>query len=218
MKNPECPLQPPEYESLDSLVLRIEGENGHACCLILEDHREKFTSFPGSSGNHQAWPGGYFDHVTEIMNIGSILYHNLNSLRTLPFSESDVLLITFLHDLEKPFKYTYDDNGMFVINPELRTKEAGEEFKAHQIAKYGIVLNDMQANALEFVEGIRDDKYRKDSRVMGELAALCHMADVWSARGWYNHPLPEDDEWTGAARINPGASAVRLETEFPQRI
>lgn len=50
---------------------------------------------------------------------------------------------------------------------------------------------------------------------MGELAALCHMADLWSARGWYNHPLPNHDSWQNSRRSHPGAAAVWLETEFP---
>jgi hypothetical protein len=39
------------------------------------------------------------------MNIAIELYKNLGSHRPLPFSLSDVLLILYLHDLEKPWKY-----------------------------------------------------------------------------------------------------------------
>ena len=206
----------PTYETIDALVCRIEGQNGEACAKILEDYRQLFTETPGSSGNHQAWPGGYLDHITELMNIGSVLFHTLNHLRPLPFNESDVLLVTFLHDLEKPFKYTYDAQGSLVKNPDLLEKQASEEFKRGLLRTYGIELNAMQANALEFVEGIRDDKYRKDSRVMSELGAMCHMADLWSARGWYNHPQPPNsDSWAGSGRVNPASFAIQLETEFP---
>ncbi|MCA9308967.1 hypothetical protein KC973_01195 [Candidatus Saccharibacteria bacterium] len=216
MREGELPPRQPQYESIDALVSRIDGPNGDGCAALLVEYRELFTQTPGSSGNHQAWPGGYLDHVTEIMNIGSTLYHTMSQMRELPFTESDVLLITFWHDMEKPFKYTYDPStGELVKNPDLLDKTASEEFKRDLMKRFGIELNAMQANALEFVEGIRDDKYRKDSRVMGELAAMCHMADLWSARGWYNHPLPYADDWEGAARVNPGASAVWLETEFP---
>lgn len=210
MRENERPLYQAGYESVDALVAKIEGSNGDACAALLSDHRDLFTHAPGSSGNHQAWPGGYVDHVTEIMNIGSVLYHTMSQFRELPFSESDVLLITFLHDLEKPFRQPHNPHGK-----KFKDKAAAEAFKLKKLAQYGIVLSPVQANALEFVEGIRDDKYRKDSRVMSELAAMCHMADLWSARGWYNHPLPFADEWGDAARVNPGASAVWLETEFP---
>src|SRR5690606_18504471 len=99
--------------------------------------------------------------------------------------------------------------------PELLDKEMSERFKRELLDRYGVTLSPVQANALEFVEGIRDDKYRKDSRAMSELAAMCHMADLWSARGWYNHPLPEDDQWHKACRASVAAAAIQLTTEYP---
>lgn len=139
----------PEYLPISALVAKIEGPSGNGCKQILNDHYELFAQAPGSSGNHQAWPGGYLDHVTEIMNIGLVLYQTMNQIRPLPFSESDVLLITFLHDLEKPFKYTYDESGALVKNPELIDKAASEQFKLQLLTKYGIELSSVQKNALE---------------------------------------------------------------------
>jgi hypothetical protein len=202
------------YYDIDTLLGMIEGGNGEACRQMHEDFRDKFLASPGSRHNHQYWPGGYIDHVTDAMNVGLTVYETYNDRRPLPFSASDVLMIVYLHDLEKPFVYTYNEDGSVDKNPELLEKSAREAFKRNLIDEYGFEFTPMQDNALEFVEGIRDSKYSNTSRVMGELAVLCHIADLTSARLWYNHPLAENDSWIGSKRQNPAAADVTLASEF----
>lgn len=204
----------PRYYQINELLDMIEGPNGEACRRIYEEHHEAFTASPGSRHNHQYWPGGYIDHVTDAMNIGLQVYETYNNLRELPFTQSDVLMIVYLHDLEKPFLYSYNEDGTVDKKEELMEKSAREEFKRNMLDKYGIELNPLQDNALEFVEGIRDNKYSNTRRVMGELAVVCHIADLTSARLWYNHPLDEDDAWSGARRANPGAARITIPSEF----
>lgn len=204
----------PPYFTIESLLDMIEGENGEACRRIYAVLKDEFSAAPGSSHNHQAWPGGYVDHVTDAMNVGLSVFELYNERRPLPFTASDVLLIVYLHDLEKPFKYTYADNSVNEKREQFPDKSAGEVFKRELIEKYGIQLNDMQDNALEFVEGIRDHKYQRGKRVMGELAVVCHIADLTSARLWYNHPLANDDSWSGSKRQNAGATEITLPSEI----
>lgn len=215
------PEQQPEYYDLETMLEMIDGPNGAACRQMYVDHKDKFLQASGSSHNHQAWPGGYIDHVTDAMNIGLATYDLFNGLRTLDdssrsdgFSRSDVLLIVFLHDLEKPFKYTYNEDGTISEDPSFPDKAAGEAFKRKMISDYGIELSELQDNALEFVEGIRDSKYQRGKRVMGGLAVVCHIADLTSARLWYNHTLAEGDEWQGAKRQNSAAAGITLPSEF----
>ena len=121
------------------------------------------------------------------MNIVIKLYQTLNSLRSLPFSLSDALLICFLHDVEKPWKYELINRELHVIEA-LKEKPAQHEFRMNKLASYGIVLTVSQLNGLKYVEGEISD-YSSRERKMNELAALCHMADVASARIWYNYPV-----------------------------
>ena len=93
-----------EYALVEALVDRIDNPNGAACRRILAEHRELFATVQGSTHNHQAWRGGYLDHVSEVMNIAVLLYEQLAAKRPLPFSLSDLLLVVFLHDIEKPWK------------------------------------------------------------------------------------------------------------------
>ena len=141
---------------------------------ILSDHRDRVFKAPGSSHNHQAWEGGYVDHVQETMNTARWLYDSCP--RKLPFELADALVVLFLHDIEKPWK-----DGM-----QFKTKEARRIFRGALIAEYGIRLWPEQENALRYVEGVPDSEYTPGERTMGELAAFCHMCDIASARIWHD--------------------------------
>lgn len=176
----------------------IDEPNRTICLQIFEDNRVLFQSVQGSSHNHQAWRGGYFDHIQDVMNIGSVLYGQLNLIRLLPFTLSDVLLVLFLHDIEKPWKYEIVD-GTLQIKPEFADKGNQHEFRNRKLEEYGIKLTLDQENGMTYVEGEYKD-YSPNQRVMNPLATLCHLADVTSARIWFNHPS-HNDSWKGANRM-----------------
>ena len=160
---------------LDQMLGRLPSPNRERCLRLWSDNSDRFNEACGSSHNHQAWVGGYLDHITDVMQIAETIYAPLASLRSLPFSASDACLVLFLHDLEKPWKSERD----------LKDKAKKRAFRASKIAEYGITLSPEQENALLYVEGEGDD-YRSDRRVMNELAAFCHMCDVASARIWHS--------------------------------
>lgn len=189
------------YLTLDELLELIDEPNRSACRRLLAENRALFEQARGSTHNHQTWSGGYIDHVTDGMNYGRHLYaFDAAFGRPLPFSLSDALLVFFLHDLEKPWRILVGTDGLTSNRPGLSTKEAFREFREAKLIEYGIVLTPAQMNALTYVEGEYKD-YSSERRVMNELAAFCHKLDNWSARGWFDYPRAEDDEWTGAQRF-----------------
>jgi len=168
---------------LNEMIWLIESPNGDKCESLFGDNLVRFKEAWGSSNNHQAWPGGYLDHVTEVMNIAITLHASLSTMRPLPIKLSDALLVLFLHDLEKPWKKEM----------KFQTKSDRHGFRLTKIGEYGIVLNLEQLNALTYVEG-ENDSYRNDRRVMNELAAFCHLCDMTSARIWHDQPIEEIEE------------------------
>lgn len=188
-----------KYYTIDEAIEMIDDPNRLACAWILADNRKLFQTVQGSTNNHQAWPGGYFDHVQEIMNIAVALYERLNSLRPLPFSLSDLLLVVYLHDVEKPWKCELHDDGQLHHKPSMQTKEGHQRFRMAKLAEYGIVFTPEQENGIRYAKGEIND-YSNRHRVMGPLACVVHMCDVCSARLWFNHPMQESDPWLGAKR------------------
>jgi len=197
----------PAYLEIDDLLCYVAEPNRERCQILLQENRRLFETTPGSTHNHQAWPGGYIDHITDGMNLAVHLYRFMESFgRPLPFTLSDALLIFFLHDLEKPWRIVVGADGAH-NKPGLDTKEAFKKFREKQLEKYGIELTPAQHNALTYVEGEYKD-YSSKRRVMNELAAFCHLVDTWCARGWYNYPLSGDeDPWDGAGRFRLASAA-----------
>lgn len=137
------------------------------------------------------------------MNIAVVIYKAMSAARPLPFSLSDALLVLFLHDLEKPWRFEADPQGGIRQRAGMSTKDEKADFREAKLAEYGIRLTPAQQNAFTYVEGEGAD-YRSDARVMNELGGFCHACDVISARVWHAHPLEQQDPWPGAARCQQG--------------
>lgn len=188
------------YYQIEEMLETVDHPINRKLCLkLLKENERLFKKMPGSTHNHQAWPGGYWDHIQEVMNIAILLYRAIDELRTLPFTLGEALLVLFLHDLEKPWAYEFWPDGEPRRKVGFRTKTNCHNFRMKKIAEYGIQLNVEQLNAIKYVEGEMND-YSSKERVMNELAAFCHMCDVASARIIYRNPLAENDPWPGAKR------------------
>lgn len=181
------------------MLFVLPAANRAACLRLLNTEGGRFRQSYGAVANHQVWPGGYYDHIREVMNLACLLYGPMHAAMQLPFSLADALLVLFLHDIEKPWKYERLAEGTLEIVSGLKRKDAQHAFQLAKINEYGIVLTPEQANALHYVEGEGAD-YNPRQRVMNELAAFCHACDTMVARIRYNNPLPADDPWIGAVR------------------
>jgi hypothetical protein len=166
--------------SLSELVLLIDEKHRFSIHTILTSHADKINLSPGSLSKHQAWQGGYKDHLEETMNFAIQLFNLMNKERELPFSLSDCLLVLFLHDIEKPFKYTGSDIP-------LHTEEEKWLFIKKIVNDYRLFLNEAHWNALQYIHGEGKD-YDPTKRIQQPLAAFVHICDVASARIWYDYP------------------------------
>lgn len=187
------------YYPIEQLLKLIDTPNTEPCRRLYVDNLFLFSQVQGSTNNHQAWQGGYHDHVQEVMNIAYQLFWTLNNCRPLQFTLSDLLLVVFLHDIEKPWKYEFRD-GELHHRPGMETKADHQAYRLKKLAEYGITLTPEQENGLEYAEG-EINNYSSRKRMMGPLAAVAHMCDVASARLWHDHPLHGSDPWVGANRI-----------------
>lgn len=163
----------------------ISSDNKDACIQLYNDNKDRFLESKGSMSKHQSWIGGYIDHLVETMEFGLDLYNSMSIKRELPFTISDVIIVLFLHDLEKPFKY---------VEPVL---EFGSDidklnFIINKSNEYKIKLSEMHINGLKYIHGENDDYNFK--RVQKPLAAFVHICDVVSARIWFDYPKNNNNE------------------------
>lgn len=177
------------------LITRYLKATGDETCeklyKIMDDHAATFAAAKGSMHNHQAWPGGYWQHVADTMQLAQrIMFATMPKGWPVPFSWSSVVLVLFLHDIEKPFMQERMAN-----NPEmpLWPKEQRAGFRDGIIYRYQIAITEEERIALKFIRG-EESAHSHKERKMNELGALCHAADVLSARLWHSRNKPEENK------------------------
>lgn len=163
----------------DYIVNYVEPNLATKCILLIREHHERIFKSKGSKTKHQAWDGGFSEHLVETFQIAVPLYDMMNDRRKLPFSISDVIFVLFIHDLEKPFKYV---EPIQKITPSMV-----KGFIMHLLAEFRIELTPEQLNALIYIHGEGED-YNPNERVQLPLAAFVHACDVLSARVWFDYP------------------------------
>ena len=99
----------------------------------------------------------------------------LTKVDKLPFSLSDVMLVLFLHDIEKPLKY----------GSKYKLDISNEEIRKSLISEYEIELSSVHISALKYIHGEGND-YSPTKRMMNPLSAFCHCCDIISARIFFD--------------------------------
>src|SRR3989344_3735631 len=143
------------YYSIEEMLGIVDHPiNRKPCLKLLKENESLFKTAPGSTHNHQAWHGGYWDHVQEVMNIAIELYRTLDPfLWVFNFTLGEALLVLFFHDIEKPWSYEIGLKGEWQRKSELGTKEAQKNFRTQKLKEFGILLTAAQENAMKYVEG-----------------------------------------------------------------
>lgn len=185
-------------------VFEIIGEpNQSKCWKMYRENYQVMDKARGSKTKHQAWEGGYIDHICECVGVAEKMYETLSKLRPLEFTLADAALVLFLHDLEKPWKHQVGEilGGQKINNkivdsmqfgpqrstPERPAEKAKVKFCLKMATDYEIELTEKIKNAIIYVEGEGID-YDPYERVQSDLAAFCHCCDTISARIWFQYP------------------------------
>lgn len=173
----------PRLALLVDYVDRIDEPNRSAMRRLLHAEGERIALSPGSTHNHQTWPGGYVDHLIGMLEFARGTFVNLKSEP--PFNFGDLVLVILLHDIEKPWKYVDVPEG---TKRTFADRQEMTAFTEELIQRFGFVLSDTHRNALKYAHGEGED-YLTYKRVMNELGALLHISDVYSARVEYNRRI-----------------------------
>lgn len=184
-----------KYKTIEELIDMIERPIKTVIFDIYQSHKDNFKTAPGSEHNHQAWEGGYIDHLVEVMNIARLFYGAMNDKRKLQFTLSDVLIVLFLHDLEKssPDRIKHYTDRLWK-RAKAKDKVRYQMFHEDEYKNVWEYLNDSHKNAIDFVEGEKDN-YSNGRRAMRPLAAFCHLCDVTSSRIWFDRPSGDLEPW-----------------------
>tara|TARA_R110000868_G_scaffold262401_2_gene521019 strand:+ start:4977 stop:5543 length:567 start_codon:yes stop_codon:yes gene_type:complete len=161
-----------------------------ALIKIYNDHINLFHEARGSNVKHQAWAGGYADHITETFRVNRATYEALSAIRPLPFTQDNAIIALFFHDMEKPFKYGSDKHEDCQKFQKMHKQGASwksikKDILKDMQLKYNFRFTDDELNALKYTHGEGDD-YSGEKHTACELAAHVHHCDNTSANIWRN--------------------------------
>jgi hypothetical protein len=159
-------------DRIEKFILRFGDDRKDYWLRFHQEHLLLMMRMPGSGHNHQAWPGGYYHHVSECFSIARKMHDTFWS--DLPFTLAEVLMVMYFHDIEKLEMFP-------------RTEEEKIKFLESLPDKYGFGLTVKERMAIKYNHG-EGDEYNKTKRVMGRLCAFCHCVDILSARLWHDKP------------------------------
>jgi hypothetical protein len=155
----------------------LTDERRDAILQFHTEHLELIESSRGSNTKHQAWKGGYVDHLGEVFRIAEAHYGALSAIRPLSFTLDAAVIVLYFHDVEKIWKYTTGLDADF-------DKDRYYDQTLKDV--YGIEFSAEERNGLRYIHGESDSEYDPNVRKAGPLAAFCHAADILSARMWFD--------------------------------
>lgn len=177
---------------LRELIEDIEDDRQSILLEIYDRYRDVFHFARGSGKNHQAWTGGYADHIADCLRINEVVYDAMAQLYPLDFSKGSAGVVLFFHDIEKLFRYGPDQHAECVRWRDKFNQCAGNtgswDGMKWQILEdmkrvFSFSFSEDEINALKYTHGEGAD-YSKDMRVARPLAAHVHHCDNTSARIW----------------------------------
>jgi 23S rRNA maturation-related 3'-5' exoribonuclease YhaM len=173
------------------LLGTIKNEQQKEAALKLFDSVENtMLSMPAAIRHHHPDKGGLYRHTREVMLLAISIYRASKNdfLKKLIF-EDDVILVAFVHDLEKTIKYKFNKNYDESKKWEKGYKETEFNYNYDKIDtndtayvvkmcyEHGIKLTDNHLNAITMHHG----GWSVDSKnKMTPLACILHSADLIS--------------------------------------
>lgn len=174
---------------LDLIKGQIKGLRQPAILSFYHDYKDVLHYGAGSSHNHQAWDGGYADHIAECLRINFVTFDGLSTIRSLDFTIEEAAMALFFHDIEKPFRYgpvSHEECRVFqeTCGDDYEKLEKGKWNLIEMIEnKYDFQLTKKEKKAIRLAHG-EGDEYKKTERVSSPLDAHVHHCDNTSARIW----------------------------------
>jgi hypothetical protein len=168
-----------KLKSVEDYLIQVPGDRGtilrrwHKVCYL-----DRFDEAKASSYNHQAWAGGYRDHLTHMLNFAESFFVSMADQNVPKPDWESVVLAIYFHDVEKMFKYARDG-----VLPGTK-----EEILTQILPRFGLTLTEEELHAIRYAHGEGDD-YCKDQRVMSPLGAIVHAADILSARWLFDQKV-----------------------------
>lgn len=203
----------PRLNSISDVIgLMKDDKTRESLSRMYAHFKERMEEAPAGAKHHHHWPGGYAQHVREVMISAVMIYKGLCQIK--PFFNvtlDDIIIVTFLHDLEKVETYILREDPPatdrqinyikdFVKRGELQSpcyeslskSEAshlisiakGEDSGIRQWFSYDSKRPEMEETAWVAIQASKFDLYLSNE----QLSALAWSHGGWSKIAQGHHP------------------------------
>lgn len=186
----------------------LSGDRKAKVLEMIKSMEENYIMAPASSKAwyHNAFPGGYLDHVNRVVELSLKLGKVYESFEgTIDYTEEEMVFSALFHDLGKlgdgekvnylPQTSKWRKDNMqeeFMNNPELDYMLI-QDRSLFILQKFGITLSQKEYLAIRLHDGIFDDAnkayfvtYNPDSRFKTSIVNIIHMADYMASKIEYD--------------------------------
>ena len=199
------------WESLIQLIEdNFEGERKEKLLEMYSHFKERMMFAPASSKEHyhNAFPGGYVDHVLNITRAVKSVYQTWkNHGAHINFTEEEMIFATLHHDLGKVGDDEMDyyipnesewhrknQGKIYTPNPKLQYMNVSDR-SLWLLQKFDIKLNQTEYIGLKLADGLYDEgnksyymSFNPDFELQSNLAHIIHQADMIASK-------TERDNW-----------------------
>lgn len=147
---------------------------------------DDFGTAPAAVKYHHNWKGGLYIHTEQVMNIAVDMFNNWKN--NISIKLDDVIIVSFIHDLDKMYKYERRPEServrgkpFYYYKYKEKATYTPEMDVLRILAEYGISLTRQQTEALAWHHGGWSN-VAKSYKSNSQLAAIVHIADLFSAR------------------------------------
>ena len=199
------------WESLIQLIEdNFEGERKEKLLEMYSHFKERMMFAPASSKEHfhNAFPGGYVEHVLNITNAVKKVYQTwVECGANINFTEEEMLFATIHHDLGKVGDDSEDyyipnesewhrknQGKIYTSNPKLQYMNISDR-SLWLLQKFDVKLNQTEYIGIKLADGLYDEgnksyymSFNPDFELQSNLAHIIHQADMIASK-------TERDKW-----------------------
>lgn len=197
-----------EFRNRVNLYFKNDPERLDSLNKMYDHFEERMVFTPASSTDyfHNAFPGGYIDHVIRVIDnaISTYKLHVESGIDVSGFSKESLLFCAMHHDLGKLGSV---DEDMYIINDsDWHIQNHGKIYKINENLNYmdtntrtfyllnyfGIKCSEEEYIGIKLTDGLYDESnknyyitYNKNHVLKTSLPFILHQADLVSARFEY---------------------------------
>ena len=194
-------------ENWDKLIELVndtfEGERLEKLLEMYDYFEERMCLTPASGKEHfhNAYPGGYVEHVLHVTDLAQQIYSlwEKNGAVVDNFTVEEVIFAALHHDLGKVGNLAEDNQGMiYKHNPRIEYMTITDR-ATWILQHFGIKMTENEYLGLRLTDGLYEEanktyymNWSKDNQLKSNIAYILHQADLMATKIEYNEWQRDD--------------------------